>query len=52
MAKKNYGSGMGKSSAKAATGNNSGGNFGKPIGDRGTRSRQGNRKTRLPADRY
>lgn len=44
--------GTGKSSAKAAPMNKSGGNVGKPIGDRGKRSSGGNRRTKVPADRY
>ena len=45
-------SGTGKSSARSATGNNKGGNLGKPIGDTGKKCPKGNRKTRGAADRY
>ncbi len=50
-----YNSKMGgsmKSSAKHADGNMKGGNHGKPIGDKGTRTRKGNKRSRLAADRY
>lgn len=41
-----------KSSAKNAPGDKKGGNHGKPIGDRGCKTRKGNRRTRCAADRY
>ena len=41
-----------KSSAKSAYGNSKGGNYGKKIGDRGSKSSKGNRRTRVPSDRY
>lgn len=44
--------GTGKSSAMSASKNESGGNYGKPIGDRGMSSKKGNRRTYQVADRY
>jgi hypothetical protein len=41
-----------KSSAKNAPMDSKGGNYGKPIGDTGAKSRNGNRRTRVAADRY
>ena len=53
---KGYGGGMysgsTKSNAKSAYGNSKGGNYGKKIGDRGSKSSKGNRRTRVPSDRY
>lgn len=44
--------GTGKSKSKSAPMNGEGGNLGKPIGDSGTSSKKGNRRTRQAADRY
>ena len=41
-----------KSSARNAPMDKSGGNMGKPIGDTGTKSAKGNKRTRQAADRY
>ena len=41
-----------KSTAKSAYGNAKGGNYGKPVGDKGMKSTKGNRRTRQAADRY
>ena len=41
-----------KSTAKNAPMDSKGGNYGKPVGDTGGRSKKGNRKTRTAADRY
>ena len=41
-----------KSSARSATKNESGGNYGKPIGDKGQSSKKGNRRTMQVSDRY
>lgn len=41
-----------KSTAKSAAFNNSGGNMGKPVGDKGEKTKKGNAKSRLAADRY
>ena len=45
-------SGPGKSSAKSADMNGSGGNMGKPIGDTGKKCPKGNARTKGAADRY
>ena len=50
-----YNSKMGgstKSSAKNAPMDNKGGNYGKPVGDTGAKTRKGNRRTRVAGDRY
>ena len=44
--------GTGKSSARNAPMDKSGGNLGKPIGDTGKKCPKGNRKTKGAADRY
>ena len=44
--------GTGTSSARSATGNSKGGNYGKPIGDTGQMSKKGNRRTYQVSDRY
>lgn len=44
--------GTGKSSARSASKNESGGNYGKPIGDTGQMSKKGNRRTYQVSDRY
>ena len=41
-----------KSTARSAWGNESGGNMGKPMGDKGKKCPKGNKKTRGAADRY
>ena len=41
-----------KSTATQAPMDKSGGNNGKPIGDTGQKSNKGNRRTKVPADRY
>lgn len=41
-----------KSTAKSAYGNDMSGNYGKPIGDTGAKTKKGNSRTRLAADRY
>lgn len=41
-----------KSTARNAPMDNKGGNYGKPMGDTGTKSKKGNRRTRQAADRY
>lgn len=41
-----------KSNASSAYGNNKGGNYGKPVGDTGEKTKKGNRRSRLAADRY
>ena len=41
-----------KSTAKNAPMDSSGGNNGKPIGDTGSKSKKGNRMTKVPSDRY
>lgn len=41
-----------KSHQKSAYGNDKGGNYGKPIGDTGSKTRKGNKRSRLAADRY
>ena len=51
MAEDKY-SGCTKSSSRKAPMEGKGGNTGKPIGDKGVKSKFGNKKTRCPADRY
>lgn len=41
-----------KSTARSAPMDSKGGNHGKPMGDKGTKSKKGNRRTRQAADRY
>lgn len=41
-----------KSTQRNAPMDKDGGNYGKPIGDTGQKSKKGNRATRVPADRY
>ena len=41
-----------KSSAKNAPMDSKGGNYGKPVGDTGMKTRKGNKRTRCAADRY
>ena len=41
-----------KSSARSAPMDSKGGNYGVPVGDSGTKSSKGNRRTRQVADRY
>jgi hypothetical protein len=41
-----------KSVNKSAYGNDHGGNYGKKIGDKGMKTRNGNKRTRCAADRY
>ncbi len=41
-----------RSSARTAPGNGTAGNTGKKVGDSGRKSHKGNRKTKVPADRY
>ena len=41
-----------RSNASSADMNSKGGNYGKPIGDKGQKSSKGNRRTRVAADRY
>ncbi len=45
-------SGTTKSSARNAPMDSKGGNYGKPIGDTGAKTRNGNSRTRVAADRY
>ena len=45
-------SGTTRSSARNAPGDRKGGNHGKPIGDKGAKTRKGNRRTRIAGDRY
>ena len=45
-------SGSVKSTAKSAYGNDKSGNYGKPIGDTGAKTKKGNARTRIAADRY
>ena len=45
-------SGSTKSTAKNAPMDSKGGNYGKPIGDTGAKTRKGNPRTRVAADRY
>ena len=54
-ANSDYGSKMGgstKSTARNAPMDSKGGNYGKPMGDTGAKSKKGNRRTRQAADRY
>ena len=44
--------GTAKSSARSASMNGDGGNYGKPIGDTGQMSKKGNRRTYQVSDRY
>ena len=44
--------GTAKSSARSATMNEKGGNYGKPIGDMGAKSKKGNKRTYVANDRY
>lgn len=44
--------GTGKSTMSYASGNEKGGNYGKPIGDKGQMSKKGNRRTYQVSDRY
>lgn len=41
-----------KSTNKSAPMENKGGNYGKPMGDTGQKSKKGNRMTKVPSDRY
>jgi hypothetical protein len=41
-----------KSTARNAPMDSKGGNYGKPIGDTGSKSKKGNRMTKIPSDRY
>ena len=45
-------SGTTRSSARSAPMDKKGGNYGKPIGDKGSKTRKGNRRTRIAGDRY
>jgi len=45
-------SGTTKSSSKSAPMEGKSGNYGKPIGDKGAKTRGGNKRTRIAADRY
>lgn len=44
--------GTGKSSAYSNPKDDSGGNYGKPIGDTGESTKKGNSRTRVAGDRY
>ena len=45
-------SGTTKSTARNAPLDSKGGNYGKPVGDTGSKSKKGNRRTKVPSDRY